>query len=110
MHLFGILLMIIGAYGLLTNRHIIKMIIALNIIEIGLNIFIISVGYTEGLLAPILTSEHSSSTLGFVDPLPQALVLTAIVIGVGTTAVLLAVARKLYQQYGTFDINEMEVG
>jgi len=109
MHIVGVILMLVGVYGLLTNRHIIKMIIAINILEIGLNLFIISVGYSEGLIAPIITDINKNAS-NFADPLPQALVLTAIVIGVGTTAILLAVARKLYQQYGTFDIREMEGG
>ncbi len=107
MHIVGIVLMLIGVYGLITNRHIIKMIVSINVLEIGLNIFIIAVGYGENTIAPILTKSNINAT-NFADPLPQALVLTAIVIGVGTTAILLAVARKLYQQYGTYDLTEME--
>jgi len=105
----SIILLMLGLYGLLTNRNIIKIIISLNVFEIGLNLFIISVGYIDGGLAPILTSENNSSLLGFVDPLPHALVLTAIVIGVGTTALGLAFAKKIYAKYGTFEIDEMGV-
>lgn len=108
MSIIAFILVLVGFYGLLTNRHIIKMIVAINIIEIGINVFIISVGYGDGRLAPILTNVNSSSQLGFVDPLPQALVLTAIVIGVGTTALGLAFARKMHAQYGTYNLNEME--
>lgn len=107
MHIIGVLLMLIGVYGLLTNRHMIKLIVSINIVEVGLNLFIIAVGYSEGKIIPIITSQTLGKT-NFSDPLPQALVLTAIVIGVGTTAILLSVARKLYQQYGTFDLSEME--
>ncbi len=106
MHLIGVILMLVGVYGLLTNRHIIKMIVAVNILEIGLNLFIIAVGYGDNTIAPIITDANRGAK-NFADPLPQALVLTAIVIGVGTTAIMLAVARKLYQQHGTFDLNEM---
>ena len=105
----AILLMLIGFYGLLSNKNIIKMIIALNILELGLNLFIVSVGRVEGGIAPILTAVNASSGLNFVDPLPQALVLTAIVIGVGTTALALAFAKRIYQRYGTFELNEMGV-
>lgn len=108
MHLVGVVLFLIGIYGIIVNRHLIKMIVAINVMEVGLNIFIIAVAFGEDTLAPILRPENMSAT-NFADPLPQALVLTAIVIGVGTTAVMLTVARKLYQQYGTFDIREMEV-
>lgn len=104
----AIILMMLGLYGLLTQRNVIKIIISLNILEIGLNIFIITIGFVEGGIAPIFTSQNSSNALVFVDPLPQALVLTAIVIGVGTTALGLALAKKIYAKYGTFEIDEMK--
>ncbi|XMB67163.1 cation:proton antiporter subunit C [Mycoplasmatota bacterium zrk1] len=104
----SIILIMLGLYGLLTNRNVIKIIISLNVFEIGLNLFIISVGYVDGGLAPILTGG-STSALSFVDPLPHALVLTSIVIGVGTTALGLAFAKKIYAKYGTYEIDEMGV-
>ena len=103
----AIILMMLGLYGILTQRNVIKIIISLNILEIGLNIFIISVGYVEGGIAPIITGSTSDTAI-FVDPLPQALVLTAIVIGVGTTALGLALTKKIYAKYGTFNIDEMK--
>ncbi len=108
----AIFLIMLGLYGLLTQRNIIKIILSLNILEIGLNVFIISIGFVIGTngeigIAPILTSTNNSSALLFVDPLPQALVLTAIVIGVGTTALGLALAKNIYAKYGTFNIDEM---
>lgn len=106
----AIALMMIGLYGLLTNRNVIKIIISLNILEIGLNIFIISVGFVSGGIAPIMTSTYNTNAVSFVDPLPQALVLTAIVIGVGTTALGLALAKKIYTKYGTFDLDQIEEG
>ncbi len=105
----SILLMMLGLYGVLTNRNIIKIIISLNVFEIGLNLFIISVAYVKGGVAPILTADNASSTLQFMDPLPHALVLTAIVIGVGTTALGLAFAKKIHAKYGTYDLDEMGV-
>lgn len=109
MQLFSLALMLVGIYGLITKQHIMKIIISLNIMELGLNLFIISIGYKEGFIAPILTKVYASSDLNFVDPLPQALVLTSIVIGVGTTALALAFARKLYQEHGTLDLGEIGV-
>ena len=102
----AIILMMLGLYGLLSQRNIIKIIISLNIFEIGLNLFIISIGFVAGGIAPILTSTTEAGAI-FVDPLPQALVLTAIVIGVGTTALGLALAKKIYEKYGTFELDEM---
>lgn len=106
---FSILLILIGVYGLLTEKNIIKLIVAINIVELGLNLFIVSVGYIKNGIAPILTAVDATDKLNFVDPLPQALVLTAIVIGVGTTALGLAFARKIHRQYGTFNLDKMEV-
>ena len=103
----GIALMLLGIYGLLIDRNIIKMLVSLNVFELGLNLFIITVGYQKGGIAPILTASHPSSSATFVDPLPQALVLTAIVIGLGTTALGLAFARKMYQKYGTYNLDEL---
>jgi len=100
--------MLIGIYGLLTQKNLIKIIVSLNVFEVGLNIFIVSVGYVKDGVAPILSSVSKSSGLNFVDPLPQALVLTSIVIGVGVTALALAYARKMYQKYNTFELDEME--
>lgn len=103
----AIILMLLGIYSLLTTKHIIKMIIGLNLFEIGLNLFIITIGYKSGGIAPILTSQNNSSILNFVDPLPQAIVLTAIVIGFGITAVGLMLAKKIYAEYNTYDIGEI---
>jgi len=105
---FSIVLLLIGIYGLLTQKHLIRLVAALNIFEIGLNLFIISVGYVRGGLAPILTSQENTSALLYVDPLPQALVLTSIVIGVGITALALALVRRMYKTYGTYNLDEME--
>ncbi len=103
----AIILFVFGIYGLLTNRNIIKMIISLNIMEVGLFIFIISIGFSYDGIAPIITSANGSGMI-FVDPLPQALVLTAIVIGVGTTALALAIAKSIHSKYNTFNLDEME--
>lgn len=102
-----VILMMIGIFGLLINRNVIKMIVSINVFEIGLTLFIVSLGYNDSAVAPILNAQNSSSTLTFVDPLLHALVLTAIVIGVGTTAFGLVIANKLHQQYGTYELDEM---
>lgn len=109
MALFGMAIVLIGIYGLMTQKHALKLIVSLNVLEVGINLLIVAIGFVEGGLAPLLTKEAPSSSALFVDPLPQALVLTAIVIGVGTTALGLAIARKLFLKYGTYMIDEMGV-
>jgi len=74
--------------------------------ECSINLFFIMIGYVENGTAPIITKGFEQAK--FVDPLPQAMIMTSIVIGLATTALMLAVAIRLYQKYGTFDINEIK--
>lgn len=102
----GFLLILIGVYGALTNRNIIRMIVAFSVANVGVNIVLVAVGYLPGKTAPIVddvvTVANASEMM--VDPLPQALVLTAIVIGLGITTLMLAFAYKLYEKHGSLDI------
>ena len=108
--LASLILILIGLYGIFSTRNVIKILIGVNIMELGVNIFIVSVGFVNGGLAPILTIENSNATLNFVDPLPQALVLTSIVIGLGITALGLVFARKIHKKYGTYDLSKIGGG
>jgi multisubunit Na+/H+ antiporter MnhC subunit len=98
-------LFIIGLYAVLRKRNIIKIIIGLGIMEYAVNLFFILIGYHRYGRAPILAKEQVISNM--VDPLPQALVLTAIVIGLAVTALLVAIAIRLYEKYATFDITKI---
>jgi multicomponent Na+:H+ antiporter subunit C len=102
----GFLLILIGFYGALTNHNLLRMIVAFSIADTGVNLVIISVGYMPGRTAPILdaTVTAAAAAARIIDPVPQALVLTAIVIGVGVTALMLAYALKLYEKKRTLDI------
>ena len=104
----GILLMLIGLWGALARKNMLKIIVSLTVFNTGLNILIVALGYLPGRTAPIIdgemvTAENISQVA--VDPVPQALVLTAIVIGFGVTALLLVYALKLYEKKKTLDIN-----
>lgn len=104
----SIFLFALGIYGLFVNKNVIKLIVSLNVMEIGLFIFIVSIGYvSDGGIAPIISSIDDLAMI-YVDPIPQALVLTAIVIGVGTTALALAIAKNIYDTYHTLELDEME--
>ncbi len=100
-----LVLFCIGLYCVLRKRNLIKIIIGLGIIEYAVNLFFVLVGYRFGGRAPILAKDQA--VLNMVDPLPQALVLTAIVIGLAVTALLVAIAIRLYERYGTFDITKI---
>jgi len=103
---FGaIALVLIGLYAVLVKKNVLKILIGLSIMETGVNLLLISVGYVSGKRAPILSEGITASNA--VDPIPQALVLTAIVIGVATTAMALSVAIILYEKYGTLNVEEI---
>jgi multisubunit Na+/H+ antiporter MnhC subunit len=104
--MLAILLFLIGLYGVLVKRNIIKIIIGLMIMEYAVNLFFVLVGYREGGTAPIVSEGLGANAL-FVDPLPQALVLTAIVIGLGTTALMVSIAVRIYEKYQTLDTRKI---
>lgn len=97
----------IGIYGLLSQKNLFKYLVSLTIIDTAINIFIISLGYVEGKEAPIYSVY--TPVANFVDPLPQALVLTAIVIGVGTLALGASLLVRVYEKYGTLEVEEIVV-
>ena len=99
------LLFLVGLSGVLLKRNLIKIVISLTIVEYSLFMFLAVVGYQNEAKPPIVTSFTEQNH--YVDPLPQALVLTAIVIGLATTALLVALAVRIYDKYGTFDIRDI---
>lgn len=99
-------LIFIGLFILLVKHHLIKLIIGLSILETGVNLFLISVGYIHNGTAPIF-SKASIESGHMVDPVPQALVLTAIVIGVAVLALALSLAIRLYHHYGVLDLRQI---
>jgi multicomponent Na+:H+ antiporter subunit C len=100
------ILFLVGLYGAVTMRNLIKIAISLSIMEFSTFLFFALLGYVKGGVAPIVNPAEPDKI--YVDPLPQALVLTAIVIGLATTALLMAVIIRLYRKYGTFDIREIK--
>lgn len=104
-YLMCLILFSIGVYCILVKRNLIKIIIGLGIVEYAVNLFFVLVGYRVQGRAPILDEKQVVQNM--VDPLPQALVLTAIVIGLAVTALIVAIAVRIYEKYGTFDITKI---
>lgn len=102
----GFILILIGLFGALTKRNILRIIVAISVASTGVNLVLVSVGYVKGRAAPILDAAVpvNEAVSRIIDPLPQALVLTAIIIGLGVTALMLTFAYKLYVTHGTLDI------
>ncbi len=106
MAIFGI-----GLYITLTNENIFKIIVGLDIIESGTNLFMIAIAWHPKAVMPIYTATNQLVVNGKVvsaDPLPQSLVLTAIVIGLGTSALALTIAVKIFEKYGTLDVRKIK--
>jgi len=99
-------LIFVGLYIILTKHNLIKAIIGLGILDTGVNLFLVSVGYITKGTAPIFSSPAIDAKR-MVDPVPQALVLTAIVIGVAVLALALSLAIRLYQHYGTLNLRKI---
>ena len=104
-YLLCLVLFSLGLYCILRKRNIIKIIVGVIIVEYAVNLLFILVAYRMNGRSPILSPD--AEILNIVDPLPHALVLTAIVIGLATTAVLVAIAMRIYEKYGTFDITKI---
>jgi multicomponent Na+:H+ antiporter subunit C len=104
----GILIILIGLWAILTRKNIIKIIVGFSLFDTGTHIVMVSIGYVKGKTAPILDKAVNlkNAAREIVDPVPQALVLTAIVIGLGITALMLAYALRLYQRRKTLEIKK----
>jgi multicomponent Na+:H+ antiporter subunit C len=98
-----IILFCLGMYTIITQKNLIKMVIGFSIVESSLILLLILVSYKPGGTAPILDKGYEI----VVDPIPQALALTSIVIGGSVTAVMLALVIKIYKRYGTLNIDEI---
>ncbi|MBN2185676.1 MAG: NADH-quinone oxidoreductase subunit K [Candidatus Krumholzibacteriota bacterium] len=109
LYFLTMVLFVMGLYCLVAKKNIIKKIIGIVIIEYSINLFLILVGWRKGGIAPILMKGMDQKELveHSVDPLPQALVLTSIVIGLGVLALMVSICLRLYEKYKTFDMSKI---
>ena len=98
-----VVLMMAGLYIVMSSGHLVKKIIGLNVFQTSVFIFFISMGKVSGGTAPILKDGITV----FSNPLPHVLILTAIVVGVATTALGLAISVRVYEAYGTVEEDEI---
>ena len=103
----GFGLALIGLWGMLTHRNIMRIIIGFTLFDTGLHIVMVATGYVTGGTAPIIDRALSAAEAGrrAIDPIPSALVVTAIVIGFSVTAVMLGFAVRLYDARKTLSID-----
>ncbi len=97
-------LMMIGLYIVMSRAHLIKKILGLNLFQNAVFLFYISAGKVGGGTAPILTGEAGAI---YSNPLPHVLILTAIVVGVATMGLGLAIVLRIHEAYGTIEEDEI---
>ncbi len=98
-----LLIMLVAVYGLIVSDNLIRKIMCLNIIESSIILTFLTTGYQEHAVAPILVEK----AVNYVDPIPQALMLTAIVIGVCFNSLAIAVTVKVFYKYHTIEVSQL---
>lgn len=93
------LLLVFGLYIIVASSNLVKKVIGLNVFQTAILLFFVTSAYIDGGASPVI--EEGSGP--YASPLPQVLVLTAIVVGVALTAVALALIMRIYQEYGTLN-------
>ena len=102
-YLAYVALLMIGLYTVIAGRNLVKKVIGLGVLQTGVFLFFISLAKVDDGTAPILTDGSAE----YANPLPQVLILTAIVVAVSTTAVALALCVRIHQDYGTIEEDEI---
>src|SRR6056297_3964679 len=102
----GFVLIMIGIWGMLTRKNMIKIVLGFSLIDTGIHIIMVSIGYIKGRTAPILNKavDKAKALQEVVDPVPSVLVLTAIVIGLAVTALMLVYVVRLQKKKKSMQI------
>jgi multicomponent Na+:H+ antiporter subunit C len=104
----GLCLALIGLCGVLFHRNVLRIVIGFTVVDTGLNIAVVAMGYVRGGTAPIFDAGLDVMAAGHaVDPIPSALVVTAIVIGLSVNAIMLAFAIRLHAAKRTLSIDAL---
>jgi multicomponent Na+:H+ antiporter subunit C len=99
-------LLMIGFYAVVAKLNLIKKLIGLSLFQAAVFLLYITMGKVEGGTAPIFTADNTDRL--FSNPLPQVLILTAIVVGISTTALGLGIVVRIKEEYGTIEENEIQ--
>ena len=99
MILFGV-----GFTTLLFSRNLLKKVVGLNIMDTGVYLLLVSMGYIDGRHAPIIADGITDAT-SYINPIPSGLVLTGIVVSVSVTAIMLSLIVRLYEKYHSLNLD-----
>jgi multicomponent Na+:H+ antiporter subunit C len=96
-------LLVIGLYGMIGKRNLVKKLVGMNIFQTAIFLFFIHGATKPGATVPVLDARLGAEAAGYVNPLPHVLILTAIVVSVATTGVALALLVNIYRRYGSIE-------
>ena len=102
----SVILFGIGYTILLLHQNLIKKIMGMNIMDTAVYLFLAAKGYINGRMVPIVT-DGIQDVSAYINPVPSGLVLTGIVVSVSTTALMLALTIRLYERYGSLDLDQI---
>lgn len=105
-----VVLIMVGLYGMMTKRNLMKKLIAMTIFQWAIILYYISIGAKKGGTIPVIDTQKAADgirAIDYINPLPHVLMLTAIVVGVATTGIALALLIIIYRRYGTLEENEI---
>ena len=103
-----VILMMIGLWSMLAQKNLIKKCIGMAVFQTGIILFFISIGAKKGARVPIIPNDAQTIPVDqLANPLTQILMLTAIVVGVATLGMALALAQKIYRQHASFDEDDI---
>ncbi len=108
-----IILLLIGLYAMIAKNNLVKKVIGMSVFQSAIILFYVSIGLKKGATIPIMehghgeAAQHAIEVAKFANPLPHVLMLTAIVVGVSTLGVALAMIQKIYREYDTVEEDEI---
>jgi len=109
------LLMMLGLYAMLAKNNLVKKVIGMSIFQTAIIVFYVSIGAKREATIPIIAHGHGSDAahaaidaMHYANPLPHVLMLTAIVVSVGTLGVALAICLGIYRRYNTLEEDEIQ--
>ena len=101
-------LFLLGLFGMMAQRNLVKKLMAMNIMQVAIIMFFVNLAQKAGGTFPvILPGDYAPEAASYVNPLPHALMLTAIVVGLSTTGVALALLMRIHRRYGTLEETEV---
>ncbi len=100
-------LLLVGFYGMIATQNLLKKLMALNVVSVAIILFYLNLGQKLDSNIPVLFGEKLGTVSAYANPLPHTLMLTAIVVGVATTGVGLAMLYRIYNRYGSLEEPEV---